>query len=104
MTESFSFSDLLYCVCFSGNTFGKIHVAVVFDAGGYIFFVSPVLYHNHVFFSMAGHNRPCPAMIFRQYSLLKTMPVTSGLDISAKIPKCSGRSTCTWSTRIAILF
>ena len=30
--------------------------------------------------------------------LLKTMPVTAGLDISAKVPECSRRSTCTLST------
>lgn len=32
--------------------------------------------------------------------ILKTMPVTAGLDISAKVPECSRRSTCTLSTLI----
>ena len=30
--------------------------------------------------------------------ILKTLPVTTGLDISAKVPECSRRSTCTLST------
>ena len=34
--------------------------------------------------------------------LLKTMPVTAGLDISAKVPECSRRSTCTLSTLISL--
>ncbi|MBP5727464.1 MAG: transposase [Clostridia bacterium] len=34
--------------------------------------------------------------------ILKTMPVTAGLDISAKVPECSRRSTCTLSTLISL--
>ena len=34
--------------------------------------------------------------------LLKTMPATAGLDISAKVPECSRRSTCTLSTLISL--
>ena len=30
--------------------------------------------------------------------ILKTLSVTTGLDISAKVPECSRRSTCTLST------
>ena len=34
--------------------------------------------------------------------ILKTMPATAGLDISAKVPECSRRSTCTLSTLISL--
>ncbi len=34
--------------------------------------------------------------------ILKTMSVTAGLDISAKVPECSRRSTCTLSTLISL--
>ena len=34
--------------------------------------------------------------------ILKTLPATAGLDISAKVPECSRRSTCTLSTLISL--
>ena len=34
--------------------------------------------------------------------IIKTLPVTTGLDISAKVPECSKRSTCTLSTLISL--
>ena len=34
--------------------------------------------------------------------ILKSLPVTAGLDISAKVPECSRRSTCTLSTLIRL--
>lgn len=34
--------------------------------------------------------------------ILKTLPATAGLDISAKVPECSKRSTCTLSTLISL--
>ena len=34
--------------------------------------------------------------------IIKTLPVTTGLDISAKAPECARRSTCTLSTLISL--
>ena len=34
--------------------------------------------------------------------IIKTLPVTTGLDISAKVPECARRSTCTLSTLISL--